>query len=234
MRYMGSKRRMAKEILQIILAEPRPVYIEPFAGSMAVIENVGKEIKRYANDINPYLITMYHELVNKGWEPPFEMTREEYDLIRDDPHSRPMALVAFAAFGCSFGGKWFGGYAQSKDSKGNPRNHALESRNNLLKQRDRLAGTIFLNLDYRSILPPPNAILYLDPPYTSTTKYKDDFDHAEFWNWAREHARKGAKVFVSEYEAPDDFKCVYEKEQTTTVCRKGYKKAVEKLFTLTS
>lgn len=229
---MGSKRRIVKEILPIILAEPRPVYIEPFAGSMAVIEKVDGSILRQANDINPYLVTMFEKLVYRGWVPPDQLGKEEYLSIKTEPEKYDPEWVAFVGFGCSFGGKWFGGYAQSKDNKGNPRNYARESKDNLLKQVTKLKGVIFCNMDYRQLNIPKDAIVYCDPPYQSTTKYKNDFNHRDFWDWARTQARKGAKVFVSEYDAPDDFRCIWEKEQTTTTCRSGYKKAIERLFTI--
>jgi DNA adenine methylase len=41
-------------------------------------------------------------------------------------------------------------------------------------------------------------------------------------------AKEGHKVFVSEYNAPSDFKCVWRQELTNNL---NLKKAVEKLFT---
>ena len=78
-----------------------------------------------------------------------------------------------------------------------------------------------------------NCIIYCDPPYQGTTKYKgvDDFDHDAFWNWCREQANNGHKVFVSEYNAPDDFKCVWQKEIVSSLTKdSGSKKGMEKLF----
>ena len=45
--------------------------------------------------------------------------------------------------------------------------------------------------------------------------------------------KQGHKVFVSEYNAPEDFKCVWEKEINSSLTKDtGSKKATEKLFTL--
>lgn len=68
MKYMGSKARIADEILPIILAdrEPDQLYIEPFVGGCNTIDKVTG--KRVGIDINPYLITMWDCLVN-GWLP---------------------------------------------------------------------------------------------------------------------------------------------------------------------
>ncbi len=57
-----------------------------------------------------------------------------------------------------------------------------------------------------------------------------DFDHDKFWEWVR---TRDYPVYVSEYNAPDDFVCIWQKE----IARIGgggnsakYGKALEKLF----
>ena len=68
MKYLGSKARIAKEILPIILRNRKEnqYYVEPFAGGMNSICEV--KGNRIANDINEYLISMWKELI-KGWIP---------------------------------------------------------------------------------------------------------------------------------------------------------------------
>ena len=59
--------------------------------------------------------------------------------------------------------------------------------------------------------------LYCDPPYKGTATYKEWwFDHDKFWDWAREKTRTH-KIFVSEYNAPDDFKTIFEFSQKSTL-----------------
>lgn len=74
-----------------------------------------------------------------------------------------------------------------------------------------------------------NAVIYCDPPYANTTKYKDDFNHDEYWNWVRKMSKNNI-VLCSEYNAPDDFDCIWSKELTTTLDKNSRSKAVEKLF----
>lgn len=73
-----------------------------------------------------------------------------------------------------------------------------------------------------------------DPPYKSTSGYATGgFNHEEFFDWCRDMAKKGNLVFVSEYEAPDDFECVWQGEQKTNFAstrKKATHNAVEKLF----
>ncbi|MDD3417562.1 MAG: hypothetical protein PHY47_26820 [Lachnospiraceae bacterium] len=46
--------------------------------------------------------------------------------------------VGFVGFLCSFGSKFFGGYARGKNNSGDARNYAMESYNNLNKQSPNL------------------------------------------------------------------------------------------------
>ena len=76
-------------------------------------------------------------------------------------------------------------------------------------------------------------IVYCDPPYASTKKYKDDFDNNKFWEWARKVSKKAKHVYISEYDAPDDFKCIWQMKKKDGLGRKKGKKQnirVEKLF----
>jgi DNA adenine methylase len=74
-------------------------------------------------------------------------------------------------------------------------------------------------------------LIYCDPPYEGTTKYKDGFSHTEFWEWCRTKAKEGHQVFISEYNAPNDFKSIYSKEVNSSLTKEtGSKKANEQLF----
>ncbi len=92
-------------------------------------------------------------------------------------------------------------------------------------------GVRFIESSYSELDIPPNSIIYCDPPYEGTTKYKDDFNHILFWQWCREKAKEGHQVFISEYNAPDDFVCIWQQELNVSVAKNGkHKKAIEKLF----
>ena len=97
-----------------------------------------------------------------------------------------------------------------------------------------LRDVVFQYSDYKNLTIPKNSVIYCDPPYEGTTKYKDDFNHTEFWEWCRTKTKQGHKVFVSEYKAPEDFKCVWEKETKSSLSANGKsggnKLSTEKLF----
>lgn len=93
----------------------------------------------------------------------------------------------------------------------------------MLKDVDFICG------DYLNIKP-HNAVVYCDPPYQGTTKYKDKLNYDTYWNWVREISKDNI-VLCSEYNAPSDFECIWSKELTTTLDKASRSKAVEKLFT---
>jgi len=137
----------------------------------------------------------------------------------------------------SFGGKFFGGYRRDvSDAKGcieNMKTQTRRSKESAIKQSIYLQNVKFLNLNYYDFNYPSNCLIYCDPPYQNTTSYKNKFDHEKFWNWCRVMRLSGHHIFVSEYNAPEDFKCVWQKEMVSSLTKDtGSKKATEKLFVL--
>lgn len=230
--YVGSKRRVAKHLLPIILAGRRPgqVYVEPFVGGCNMIDKV--DGPRIGADANPYLIALWQAIVS-GWVPPTEfLTREQWQEIKENKEKFPPELVGFVGFGCSFGGKWFGGYAF--DSAGT--NRSAQSSRSCVKQAASLVGVTFVCSSYDQLAIPRNSIVYCDPPYSGDTSrssyFGKDFDHRTFWEWVRAKTQEGHRVFVSEYAAPEDFQCVAEVPFRTVMDRNRSVPRVERLFSL--
>ena len=231
MKYMGSKNRIAKHILPIMLAERKPDqwWVEPFVGGANMIDKVVG--KRMGADLNGYLIKALKLIRDEPTTIPDLITEEDYQKAKDVMLFD--GLTGFIGFAMSFGGKWFGGYRRDvAGTKGCIENMKTQTRSkqNAIKQSKNLKGVRFVNSDYRSLDLPPNSLIYCDPPYEGTTKYKDGFNHADFWQWCREKATEGHIVFVSEYNAPSDFECLWKKEVSTTISKQEGKKDLEKLF----
>jgi len=227
MQYMGSKAKLAARILPVVLRgrNADQWYVEPFVGGANMIDKVTGP--RLGNDAHPQLIAMWKAL-QEGWRPPTVITKQMYYWVKERQEVLPPALVGFVGFLCSFGGKWWGGYAFN--AKGE--NYAERASKVLAKQIRSLVGVSFVSMDYRGLSLPSNSIVYCDPPYAGTTKYKDSFDHAAFWGWVRTASRAGHSVFVSEYGAPNDFDCLLEIEHKTTLDRNSQYPRVERLFRL--
>ncbi len=234
MKYMGSKARISKDISLMInksISENNiENYIEPFVGGANMIENIICP-NRYGLDSNRYLIAMWNAL-QSDWNPPETISKEEYKIIRDNKDNYSDELVAFAGFVATYNAKWFGGYAGIVTTKINTqRNYYDEARRNILKQLPRVKNVKFHHKKFQEmdLSKTKNCFIYCDPPYKNATEYKDEFNHDEFWEWVR-NISKNNIVYVSEYNAPEDFSCIWKKEITTTLDKNSRKKDVEKLF----
>ena len=233
---MGSKARISKDIAPIInnLIKENNIknYIEPFVGGCNMIEHIVCENK-IASDNNDYLISMWRDL-QKGWNPPNEMTKELYIDIRDNKDKYSKSLVAIAGFCATYNAKWFGGYAGIVKTKiGTYRNYYNEAIRNINKQVHKINDVEFRYCDYTQYSNIKNSLIYCDIPYQGTTQYgtSKDFDYDKFWDWVRDMSKDNI-VLVSEYNAPNDFECIYEKTLTTTLDKNSRKKDTEKLFRL--
>lgn len=224
MQYFGGKYKIANDIVNILnqYRKQNQLFVEPFVGAANIVSRMSGE--RHAYDLHKELINMYKALQN-GWIPPTSLTNEEYIEIRQNGSDE---LKAFAGFGCSFSGKYFGGYAKNKRGD----NFAMNTHNSLLRKISTMKDVKFENKSYLDISY-TDALIYCDPPYVNTTKYKiGDFDTEKFWQWCRDMSNKGNTLIISEYIAPDDFKCIWQKEVKTEIRTKenGREDRIEKLF----
>lgn len=232
---MGSKNRIAKHILPIMLKDRKEgqYWVEPFVGGANMIDKVTGN--RIGADFNPYLIEALKLIRDNPKSIPEVITESEYKAAQSE---KPLTgIVGFIGFAMSFGGKWFGGYRRDKaGTQGcieNMKTQTRRSRDNAIKQSVLIKGVELIHSSYAELEIPHNSIIYCDPPYEGTTGYKDKFNHAEFWQWCRDKSKEGHTVFISEYKAPDDFECVWQQELNVSVAKDGkQKKAIEKLFTI--
>jgi DNA adenine methylase len=156
MQYMGSKNKIAKLILPILNSERKnSTWVEPFVGGANMIDKVSGD--RIGNDAHFYLIELL-KAVRDGWRPPENITKEEYYKIKENEKDFPPELVGFAGFLCSFGGKWWGGFA--KNSKND--NYAARGSRCLIKQSKNLQGVNFLCGSYLDLVIPANSLIYCD------------------------------------------------------------------------
>lgn len=230
---MGSKNRIAKHILPLMLADRNGrTWVEPFVGGANMIDKV--DGKRIGADSNPYLIEALKHIRDKVFTIPDVVTEDHYDLLKKE--KKIEGLTGFVGFALSFGGKWFAGYrrdkAGTKGSIENSYNQTQRAKKAAIKQSFFLRDVDLRCSSYKDLDIPLNSIIYCDPPYANTTKYKDSFNHGEFWEWCRQKTRDGHKVYVSEYTAPEDFECIWEAPVSSNLSKtKIGKKATEKLFT---
>lgn len=280
---MGSKRRIAKFILPIILKGriKNQWYVEPFCGGCNSLSQV--DGNRMASDIHPELIALWKALQD-GWDPPKYINEDDYNRIkklksdpalqgfvgfnysfgskyfggykrytdsRADPSKLIEVLKGYAGFTHSFGGTYFGTYRRNDDGGGSTKKEGAGSRKlksnydnmryvgaraylSITEQAKLLKDVKFFNCAYYALNIPDKSTIYCDPPYAGTSKYKtDSFPHKNFWQWCRVQKEEGHTIFVSEYNAPSDFKCVWSMDVKENLRAQGSGRIkTEKLFTL--
>lgn len=233
MKYMGSKNRIAKHLLPIMLAECEKhsitKWVEPFVGGANMIDKVPDTFERVGYDLNDHAIYALIDIRDNVDKLPDCVNEEEYKAFYGRPAEHISSLVRF---GASFGGRFEEGYARGKASDGSPRNYWAETKRNAIKQSPKIQNVQLIcdsyeNLDFE------NCLIYCDPPYAGTSGYKTGaFDHDKFFEWCRQQSKKNI-VFVSEYNAPYDFECVWQGEVKTNFAsqrKAATHNAVEKLF----
>lgn len=215
MQYVGGKFRQRRDFVPAILADTpnRERYLEPFVGGGAMLERMAPNFKSArASDVHEDLILMYQALL-AGWEPPEEVNEKEYAELK---FAEPSALRGFVGFACSFGAKWFGGYARNKTGK----SYAGTSKRNLAKMLPLVEHVGFHHTSYDFWKPSAGTVVYADPPYANVgVGYKDSagFDHPAFWNKMDEWTDRGALVYVSEFSAPPHWEPIAESVQRLTI-----------------
>ena len=240
MRYLGGKSRSAKHIVSAIIADIDArgplVFYDPFMGGGSVMIAAAKSgafSSVMASDVDGLVVAYWRALL-EGWVPPTNVSEDEWRMLKSD--NSDLALSAHAAYNCSFGGKRWGGYARGMKSDGaTPRNFADEASRNDVRAVQSIGIASVVQSDYIDALDGVGSgdVVYLDPPYAGTTGYATGrFDSNAMWALARELGLMGARVYVSEYAAPDWAEAIWSKDQPKSVSggSQTRKRAVDKLF----
>jgi DNA adenine methylase len=209
MKYLGGKSRLGARIgeeLMWLLGDRH--FYEPFVGGFNIAQHVDCKYV-YCSDVHPALISMYNA-IKKGWVPPREADEVDYYEAKMYEDSNP--LKAFLGFGCSFGGKYYGGWARGKTRD----SYCREAYNAIMNKRSTIERCYFKCCNYSDITPWAPSLIYCDPPYAGTTGYTHEFNHERFWAWCQ-HMSKEHIVVVSEFECPVPHELLFEKERVTDV-----------------
>lgn len=234
MKYMGSKAKFAKEILPIILHSRTSLqsYVEPFVGSCNMIDKVGGI--RIACDNNKYLIALWKGL-QEGRTGIMQISHELFSEARVEYNNNTNIKfddfeIGWIGFMAGFNGRFFGG-GYSGSHKG--RNYLAEQIKNTLRQVKKIKNITFYCCNYDELIFPENSIMYCDPPYMNTKEYdvREKFNHEKFWEWCRQKSKSNL-IYISEYNAPSDFECVWARKTNVSLCPDKTLPQTEKLFTI--
>ena len=226
MRYVGTKRKLAKGILPYIqkalAALPNAKYIEPFVGGCNMIDQV-KHHTRIGCDANPHLIALL-KTAQSNPEKLLEvecLSRSAYKYLKSNKEPYLDWYVGLMGFMPTFNNQWF--HSFHEDLKPGRFSASIRS---LINQD--LSGIKLINCDYQKIPIEKRNVIYCDIPYRIEDYYKMLFNHDEFYEWAR-FASKDNIVLISEYEMPEDFTCIWQKVVKPRINAIARNK-VEKLF----
>lgn len=235
---MGSKSRLAKYIVPIIQSyinkNKSKTYIELFGGGANIIDKIKCDKKIYM-DINEDLVALlkYAKDDPSVSIAPENCTFEHYSDVRGDKEHKKFsqeyrALIGYMA---SYGGRYFdGGYGRNSD-----KSSVYEARlQNFKEQALNLKDVEFCCENYANVNPDDyfNCVFYLDPPYKKTKQFsKQEIDYDYFYDFCRKLSLHNT-VIISEYNMPDDFECIWQKERKVLQKsnRTSGEKATEKLF----
>ena len=237
MRYVGSKNRISKELAPIIqsyISNDCKAYIEPFVGGANMIDKI-KCDNKIGYDINKYLIALLNHIKSSIDDIPDEISREHYYDVKNNKEKYDDWYVGLIGFCGSFSAKFWGGYASNGINLKYRKTPYNESINNIIKQSYNLKDIVFECKDYKELHNLSGCVIYCDPPYKNTLGYNLKFNHDEFYDWIRKMSINNI-VLISEYEMPDDFECIWEKDTICQVSRQNKLKSdisnkrSEKLF----
>jgi len=201
MRYLGGKARLGGRIVQAILndlgVKRLSLAVDLCSGAGGVTHRLADvSDKVVAVEAHPGLVAL-HKAVQAGWVPPEHVTEAEYQALR--LARKPVdPLTAFAEFGCSFGGKSWGGYARNEAGNTTARNYALNARRTVLKEtRPNIDHTNADALAFET----DAEVVYCDPPYDGTTGYDAvaEVEAGAWWYRLATLAERGRACYLSEY-----------------------------------
>lgn len=214
LKYPGAKNRTAKWICGYI--PEHNVYLEPFAGSLAVLFEKQRSHIETVNDLDGEIVNFFRvvreqpgALEEKIMLTPY--SREEYNAAyqeTEDPieRARRFCIRCWMGFGC--GNLYRNGFKSGQQSHSpNPAKAWLELPNTIKIASGRLAGVQIEQLPAKELLQRYNTedvFAYLDPPYLWGTRknylYRHempDREHEELLDIALNH--KG-RILISGYE----------------------------------
>lgn len=214
LKYPGAKNRIASWIISHI--PEHHVYLEPYAGSLAVLLNKKRSHIETVNDIDKEIVNFFSVLRDKSNEllqavsyTPY--AREEYiqaykECQDEVERARRFAVKCWMGFGC--GNLYQNGFKSGQQTHSpNPAKAWAKLPETIALATERLKGVQIENLPAIELLKrydTSDVFIYMDPPYLLDTRktylYKHemkDSDHRKMLDVIQNHP---GKILLSGYE----------------------------------
>lgn len=214
LKYPGAKNRIAPWICEYI--PEHNVYLEPYAGSLAVLFNKFRSHIETVNDLDKEIVNFFEVLRDypdllKRITVMTPYSRDEYKRAyerADNPieRARRFCVRCWMGFGC--GNRYKNGFKTGQQERSpNPAKAWAELPETMMQAAERLRGVQIENLPAVELIGrynTPDVFIYADPPYLHGTRknylYKHemtDADHKELLETLLDHQ---GKVLISGYD----------------------------------
>lgn len=215
LKYPGAKNRIANWIVGYI--PKHDVYVEPYAGSLAVLFNKPRCHIETVNDLHGEVVNFFKVLRDNPEELKqlIELTlysREEYDSSYQETdneieRARQFCVRCWMGFGCA--NLYHNGFKSGQQSNSpNPAKAWAEFPEIMIQAAERLKGVQIENLQAIELIKrydTPDVFLYIDPPYLHGTRknylYKYEMEDIEHEELLKELVKHPGKILISGYES---------------------------------
>lgn len=240
LKYPGAKNRIAPWICEHI--PKHDVYLEPFAGSLAVLFNKKRSHIETVNDLDDEIVNYFRVLRDRRQElkdavayTPF--AREEYvkayESAEDEvERARRFAVKCWMGFGC--GNLYRNGFKTGQQTNSpNPSKAWSELPETLELAAQRLKGVQIENLPAMELMQrydTEDVFIYADPPYLHETRknylYKHEMTDQEHIELLQVLSNHPGKVLLSGYDNDlyNKMLCGWKKVQKNTLAEGGAKR----------
>ena len=159
------------------------------------------------------------------------MSRETYQALSNGGGTTEQR--GFFGVACAYSGIPFAGYRIDCETQNYFKNarKSIQAIVPYLNQFQFITPSVSYEKVLQRIKNPRGLTIYCDPPYKDNrfhSTFFDGFEHRSFWKVMRQWSKFNL-VIISEYSAPRDFVCIWEKE-ITSVFSGRTKNNTEKLF----
>ena len=240
LKYPGAKNRLATWICEYIPAHD--VYLEPFAGSLAVLFNKQRSHIETVNDIDGEIVNFFRILRDRSeeLERAIELTpfsRLEYKLAYESSEdelerARRFAVKCWMGFGC--GNLYRNGFKSGQQTTSpNPARAWSELPETLKLATNRLKGVQIENLPAMELIErydTEDVFIYADPPYLHGTRknhlYKHEMKDSEHEEMLKALVKHPGKILLSGYDSDmyNDMLRGWSKVYKTTTAEHGLKR----------
>ncbi|MGI5947748.1 MAG: DNA adenine methylase [Lachnospiraceae bacterium] len=240
LKYPGAKNRIAPWICEYI--PEHDVYLEPFAGSLAVLLNKQRSHIETVNDIDEEIVNFFRILRDRNEElermikyTPYSRTeyKSAYELSEDNvERARRFAVRCWMGFGC--GNLRQNGFRSGQQTNSpNPAKAWGKLPETIKMASERLNGVQIENLPAVELIErydTGDVFIYADPPYLHETRkkylYKHEMQDSEHEELLKILIRHPGKILLSGYENDmyNDMLTGWNKVHKTTRAEAGRKR----------